>query len=86
MKRAKGVEPSTFTLARSRSVVGKGISTSTLTTIGVTQHRISAEQPCRNKNPVSNLPDEVMRGWQNLSDALRVGIIAIIRAGTQKSG
>ena len=86
MKRAKGVEPSTFTLARSPYRVGKGIATSTLTMIGTTQRRISAEQPCRNKTPGLNLPDEVIRGWHNLSDALRVGIIAIIRAGNQKPG
>jgi hypothetical protein len=86
LKRAKGLEPSTFTLARSRFAVGKGISTSTLTMIGITQRRISAEQPCRNKNPDLNLPEEVIRGLQNLSDAFRTGIIAIIRAGTQKPG
>jgi hypothetical protein len=73
-------------LARSRFIVGKGISTSTLTTIGFTQRRISAEQPCHSQTAGFHLPDEVVRGWQNLSDALRTGIIAIIRAGTQKPG
>jgi hypothetical protein len=73
-------------LARSRFIVGKGISTSTLTTIGITQRRISAEQPCHSKIAGFNLPDEVIRGWENLSEALKAGIIAIVRTGTQKAG
>jgi hypothetical protein len=85
-KRAKGVEPSTFTLARSQYIVGKGISTSTLTTIGITQRRISAERLCHSEDAGFSLPDEVIRGWQNLSEALKAGIIAIVRCGTQKAG
>jgi hypothetical protein len=81
-KRAKGVEPSTFTLATLSTLTAKALLDAEVTSDTPSLRTISAQNPRPSTLSADPLLDELVRIWPTLSEALKLAVMGVVRASS----